>query len=361
MIIGLDNNNLSKFTVKFLYCEEKVKKIKKVKGGYWNNSKKIWLIPLNKDNIIQFFRIFYNDNIILDGSFDDLKNNLQQNIVKHFVLYYYLYKYNKELTIRGYSDNTVAIYIFHIKQFSDKCNKNLTYINEKDIKDYIYSLLEKEGLSDSYVNQSISSIKLLCNLILKKKDISVSFPRPKKMKNLPVVLSRNEVKKIISVLINFKHKTILTFVYSAGLRVSEVVRLKPEHIDINRKLIYVKKAKGKKDRYTLLSQKAIKMYNLYMKKYKPEKWLFPGRNKYNHLTERSVQNIFKNACKKAKIKKDVKVHTLRHSFATHLHENGVDIRYIQLLLGHKSTKTTEIYTHVSKFDIENINSPLDEF
>ncbi len=141
---------------------------------------------------------------------------------------------------------------------------------------------------------------------------------------------------------------------------SEVVRLKCEDIDSDRMLIRVREGKGKKDRYTLLSETCLKQLRKYYKKYLPGKWLFPGQKKSRHLTERSVQRIFKKASRKAKIKKDVSVHVLRHSFATHLLEAGTDLRYIQELLGHKSSKTTEIYTHVSKKDISNIVNPLDE-
>jgi integrase/recombinase XerD len=147
--------------------------------------------------------------------------------------------------------------------------------------------------------------------------------------------------------------------YSAGLRVGEVVRLKLEDIDEERKLIHIRQAKGRKDRYTVLSQVAWDFLNIYLKKYQPEVWLFTGAESGTHLTERSVQHIFENACEKAGIKKDVSVHSLRHSFATHLLEGGTDLRYIQELLGHASSKTTEIYTHVSKRDIGSIQSPLD--
>ncbi len=148
-------------------------------------------------------------------------------------------------------------------------------------------------------------------------------------------------------------------IYSAGLRVSEVVKLKPEDIDTGRKLIHVKDAKGRKDRYTMLSDVALETTRSYLKEYGQSKWLFPSHDKGKHITTRAVEKIFTNACKKANIKKNVTVHSLRHSFATHLLESGTDLRYIQELLGHKSSKTTEIYTHVSNKDIGRIKSPLD--
>jgi len=148
-------------------------------------------------------------------------------------------------------------------------------------------------------------------------------------------------------------------IYSAGLRVSEVVKLKPEDIDAERRLIRIKGAKGRKDRYTLLSEVALGTLSLYIKSYRPVKWLFPGQQEGRHVTTRTVQKIFDDGVKKAGIIKEVSVHSLRHSFATHLLERGVDLRYIQELLGHKSSKTTEVYTHVSNKDLSKIRSPLD--
>ena len=152
---------------------------------------------------------------------------------------------------------------------------------------------------------------------------------------------------------------ILMLAYSGGLRVGEVVRLKPEDIHTNRKLIHVRASKGRKDRYTLLSDVALETLREYWKREKPKKWLFPSWNKEKHITGRTVQKIFRNACKKAGIMKNVSVHSLRHSFATHLLESGIDLRYIQELLGHKSSKTSEIYTHVSTKNFSAIKNPLD--
>jgi len=158
---------------------------------------------------------------------------------------------------------------------------------------------------------------------------------------------------------NIKHKAILMLIYSAGLRVSEVVKLKPGDINAERKLIHIKGAKGRKDRYTILSDTAMDTIGLYINANNPEKWLFLGKKENTHLTIRSVEKIFEDAVKRTGITKEVSVHSLRHSFATHLLESGVDLRYIQELLGHKGSKTTEIYTHVSNKDIGKMRSPLD--
>ena len=223
---------------------------------------------------------------------------------------------------------------------------------------YLYLIpLKKELSIRKYSRRTIKSyMRINRNFLLfagKKPE------EPQKDKKLPVVLSKEEVKKILDASSNIKHKSILMLMYSGGLRVGEVIKLKPEDIDPNRKLIYIRVSKGRKDRYTLLSDVVLQTLREYWRKEKPKKWLFPSWNKERHITTRTVQKIFQNACRKAGIKKDVTVHSLRHSFATHLLESGIDLRYIQELLGHKSSKTTEIYTHVSRKNLSAIKNPLD--
>jgi len=185
-------------------------------------------------------------------------------------------------------------------------------------------------------------------------------PRPKKERKLPDIITQGEVIKILDTVANLKYRTILMLIYSAGLRVGEAVRLKVNDIDSQRNLIHIRGAKGKKDRYTVLSSVLLEKLREYYKIYKPREYLFEGGNDRVHLAERSVQNVFKRAVKNAGIKKQITVHTLRHSFATHLLESGTDLRYIQEILGHASSRTTEIYTDVSKQILGKIVSPLDQ-
>lgn len=233
-------------------------------------------------------------------------------------------------------------------------------IDESSVKEYLLSMIEEDKLTNSYVNQAISALKFLVQKVFKVAGLFNDIPRQKKIRRLPNVLSQEEVARIIEVINNKKHKAIMTLVYSAGLRVSEVVKLKVSDLDFERELLRIDQGKGRKDRYTLFARKAMVLVKEYIEDGKPDYWLFPGANKDRHLSARSVQKVFKRACSKAGIKKDVSVHTLRHSFATHLLENGTDIRYIQELLGHKSTQTTEIYTHVTRKDVRRIVSPLDQ-
>ena len=266
----------------------------------------------------------------------------------------------EEIKLKGYSFKTKKSYMSHIRRFSSFINKNLDDIVNDDVRQYSLFLLENRNVSHSYVNQAISSIRFLCNEVLRQNKIIELMSRPKKENKLPNVLSFEDVSKILVSLRNEKHKTILFLIYSAGLRVGEVIKLQSQDIDSKRMLIHVAQGKGKKDRYTLLSEIALEQLRKYYKLYRPEKWLFPGQDAKEYITERTVQRIFENACTAAKITKKATVHTLRHSFATHLLEGGIDLRYIQELLGHSSSKTTEIYTHVSQKSISNIKSPLDK-
>lgn len=359
VLISLNKEDITRIEIRLRKCNPKESnKIKEIKGGYWFSDRNVWIIPFAKNSLSQLFDEFKNDQIKISKSFFKLRSNIDFVLLRYLYIQLHLHKYRKELKLEGYSAKTIKAYVNHINRFAILSSKLIMYIEEDEIKNYLLQLIEQE-LSASYVNQAISSIKLFFEIILNKNDISIAIPRPKKVKRLPKVLSRKEVKRIINSIINLKHKALICTIYSSGLRVSEVVRLKKKDIDGDRKMIFIRKAKGKKDRYSILSEKALYILREYVKKYRPEKWLFPGAKENNHLSERSVQKVFKKACRKAKITKDASVHTLRHAFATHLHENGVDIRYIQKLLGHKSSKTTEIYTHISKFDIEHINSPLD--
>jgi site-specific recombinase XerD len=183
--------------------------------------------------------------------------------------------------------------------------------------------------------------------------------RPREEKTLPVVLSEQEIGDLLRITENIKHKTILMLCYSAGLRLSELIQVRISDIDSKRMQIRVEQGKGKKDRYTLLSSKLLELLRIYYKQYRPKTWLFEGAEGAQYST-RSIQSIMRESCKKAGIKKKVSVHTLRHSFATHLLENGTDLRYIQALLGHASSKTTEIYTHITTKGFDQIKSPLDK-
>jgi len=309
----------------------------------WNSERKYWGIPYS-DGLIAKLQNLFGENLVIDP-------------------YFYLLTLEKELSIRKYSRSTIKSYLKYNRDLLIFSGKEPEDITNDDVKKYLYRIVENKEVSTLTLNIiiniliTINTLKFYYGVILKKKFI-YEVKRPKKDKKFPVALSRDKVRKILQTPTNIKYIAI-NIIYSAGLRVGEVVKIKLEDIDAERKLIHVKKSKGRKDRYTLLSEHALQILKDYLKEYRPSKWLFEGSRKGNHISTRTVQAIFKQACEKAEIKKPVTVYSLRHSFATHLLESGVDLRYIQEILEHKSNKTTEIYTHVSKANIARIKSPLD--
>ena len=216
-------------------------------------------------------------------------------------------------------------------------------------------------LSKSYINTTYSALKFFYTVTLGREWEMKQIPRVKKDKKLPTVLSKGEVQKIFDATTNLKHKAILMTVYGGGLRVSEVANLKPGDIDSANMQIHIRLGKGNKDRYTILAKVNLMILREYWKLYRPGIWLFPSVNPVDHLSSRTMERVFQQSKEKAGIKKDVSIHTLRHSFATHMLESGVAINYIQLLLGHTSLTTTCIYIHLARKDVLNLKSPLDTF
>lgn len=258
-----------------------------------------------------------------------------------------------------YSERSIKAYASMFEELINYYhNFDLDKITEEMIVAFCRYLVMERKVSASYQNTAINAAKFYYEKVLSGQRKFYILDRPLKEKALPVVLSTQEVSSIIKCTENLKHKTILSLIYASGLRLGEVVRLKIKDIDKERMQIRIEASKGKKDRYTLLSAKTLDLLRTYYQVYKPKEYLFEGQmgGKY---AERSVQAIFGDAVKKAGITKKASVHTLRHSFATHLLEAGTDLRYIQALLGHESSKTTEIYTHVTTKGFDQIKSPLD--
>lgn len=270
-----------------------------------------------------------------------------------------LSKYKKWLQQKRLSENTVNTYT-EVTAFFLRYSilKKVAMYSVKLIEQFNYDFIYRANRSVSYQNQCINGIKKF--LIYKNVEINhLHIERPKKEKKLPAVLSVEEMKAIFNNLKNLKHRALLSLLYSGGLRIGEALNLKIHDIDSQRMLIHIKQAKGKKDRYTLLSHSFLKLIREYYLAYKPKVFLFEGQNEQKY-SNASAQAILKKSLMNTKISKKVTLHTLRHSFATHLLENGTDIRYIQELLGHSSPKTTMIYTHVTQTSLKNIKNPFDE-
>lgn len=258
-----------------------------------------------------------------------------------------------------YSERTIVSYKSCFEEFINYYHDyEIDQIDETMIVNFLRYLVTERRVSISYQNQSINAIKFYFEHVLRGQRKVYRIDRPQADKLLPVVLSEEEVAAILNATPNLKHKAILMTIYSAGLRVGEAVRLRINDIDSKRMQIRVVQSKGRKDRYTLLSKKTLVTLRSYYVPYRPQKWLFEGPDG-GPYSDSSIQAILRASVKRAGIKKRVTVHTLRHSFATHLLENGVDLRYIQSLLGHSSSTTTEIYTHVTTKGFDQIVSPLD--
>lgn len=228
------------------------------------------------------------------------------------------------------------------------------------IKDYLIHCRVVLNLSEATIHSRMNALKFYYEKVLNRENFFLAIPRPKKHLQLPKVISEEKIIQGLLAVKNVKHKTLLLLSYSGGLRVSEVVNLKIENIDSARMQIFITKAKGKKDRIVPLSPYLLKHLRVYYQTYKPKIWLFEAQNTIEHYSVRSAQLIFKSAFKVLHLPKSCSFHSLRHSYATHLLENGTDLRYIQELLGHKDIKTTLRYTHVSKNALENMESPLDK-
>lgn len=267
---------------------------------------------------------------------------------------------NEAMMLENYSKSTIQNYHSAISAFLNYVSKQAYLkVTNNEIKAYLLYCKKKKNYSTSSMKLVLASLKFLYQNILKKETPVALHIKLRKEKKLPVVLSVEEVSQLIKHTPNLKHRTMLLLIYSAGLRLNELLELKLSDIDSNRMQIFVRQGKGKKDRYIMLSSSSLKLLRMYYKAYKPKLYVIEGKNGGKYSSS-SVQSIFKNSLKKAGITKQATTHTLRHSFATHLLDDGTDIRFIQELLGHKNIATTEIYTHVSSASISKIKSPADK-
>lgn len=332
--------------VLFIYFEKNndlIQEIRNISGSMWSQQKRAWYI-LDTDYHRSLFNLAPLSSYQLS----------QESIVE-------IQKFMHWLKSKRYSESTIKTYSEALRSFLLFFNnKPISLITNDDVIFYNNEYILKNNLSSSYQNQIVNAIKLYFKTI-KETQIDIDkIHRPKRSRNLPHVLSKEEVKKILTVHSNLKHRIMLSLIYSCGLRCGELLALKPIHIDSKRNIILIQNAKGKKDRIVPLSPKILVMLRDYYTQYRPTTYLFEGKISGIAYDSRSLQQVLKKALEKLGITKPVTLHWLRHSYATHLLESGTDLRYIQELLGHNSSKTTEIYTHVSTKSIQQIKSPFDE-
>ena len=320
-----------------------IARIKEIDGARWSQSLVAWHLPDTAENRVRFNLLPHSHSL---PSIEGLEQ---------------IEKFKQFLRSKRYSESTIMTYSEALKSFLVFYrDKAIIDITNDDVIVYNNEYILKNNLSASYQNQIVNSIKLFFQTIRETKMMVDKIHRPKRAKLLPNVLSKEEVKLILNAHANIKHKMMLSLIYSCGLRCGELLVLTPVHIDSKRNIVLLKNAKGKKDRIAPLSPKILEMLREYYLVFKPTKYLFEGLTAGMPYDSRSLQQVFKQALTKAKITKPATLHWLRHSFATHLLESGTDLRYIQELLGHSSSKTTEIYTHVSTKSIQQIKSPFDD-
>ncbi len=330
--------------IKFDRVKTTIMPLRQITYVKYSATRKMWYI---KD---------HNKNRVRVGIKDLLFKNLIDLPEEHQVEFE---RFLQTLKLKAYSPNTLKTYcnelIPFLKTFTNYHPKEIT---EDLIRRYLVYCAEVQDLSEFTINSRMNAIKFYYEQVLHYHRMFFDIPRPKKPKTLPKVLSVEEVRKIINLTTNFKHQMILKCVYGMGLRVSEVINLKIEDIDSDVMLVHIKEAKGKKDRIVVLPESLLLHLREYFKQYRPQNYLF--ENKFgSKMSDRTVQAIFKKGLLLSGSRKNVGVHSLRHSYATHLLENGTDVTLIQQLLGHNSIKTTLTYTHVSRKTILNIRSPLD--
>lgn len=266
----------------------------------------------------------------------------------------------KELRIRRYSEETIKNYTFCLKKFFEFHNeKNPEEISHLEVKDYMLNLVEK-GYSRSTQNQHINAIKFYYEQVLGRKREFYHIKRPRKENKLPIVLSKEEVQNLINQISNKKQKTVVSLIYSSGLRVGEAINMKIEDVDSKRMVLNIRGSKGNKDRQVPLSKKVLEMLRGYYRQYRPREYLFNGFGDKQKYSPTSIRAVLNRASKKAEIKKKISPHTLRHSYATHLLESGIDLRYIQELLGHNDIDTTKVYLHISQKKLGSLKNPFDD-
>lgn len=264
-----------------------------------------------------------------------------------------------DLELKNFSPKTVTCYLTCMVNFVRHYGRSPMEMGEEEIRKYLHYLIHEKKASQSIINQAYSAMKFFYETTLGRVWNAIRIPRSKIRKKLPLVLSMQEVQSLLDSVENLKHRAILTTIYSGGLRLGEAIKLKPSDIDGERMTILVQQGKGNKDRYTVLGEKTLELLRLYYKAYRPGEWLFPSKDPAQPLSGSSVQKVFKKALHRAGIRKKASVHTLRHSFATHLLESGTDLYHIQRLLGHTTAKTTSLYLHITGKDLAKVKSPID--
>ncbi|MBC8416572.1 MAG: site-specific integrase [Candidatus Cloacimonetes bacterium] len=341
--------NERRIALLFDYNEDVITLVKQIKGRKWSASNKFWHIPYQANYLKELNEKFH-------GKLEFIENTSESKIEKKIKL---PAEYIETLKLKNYSEPTIKTYRLHFQQllryFKNTKPEEITF---DEIRQYILFLVEEKKYSTSSQNNAINAIKFYYNEVINRTIDDFFIPRPRKAKTIPKILNEQEVSKILKNINNLRDKCMIFLIYSAGLSPSEITYLKIKDIDSNKMKIFVSSAKGEKDRFVILSEKILNLLREYFKKYKPQEWLFENKPGMQY-SKRNIQKAFKTAVDKSGITKPATLSILKNSFAVHLLEKGVDVRYIQQMLGHKHSKTTMKYLRVSKRDLSAIQSPLD--
>ena len=351
---GLHRNN-AVFFLHFYFNDLIIEKLKSISAS-WSQTKKCWCLKNSEENLALILELF-KDITKVDVSKIPKKTGFKRDLTtaeKKILNNFYLFLKGKR-----YSQSTIQTYTIFVADFINFHTKTpLEELTNRDVELFIETVFIERNYSVSSQRQFISALKIFTVFYPQIKINNLSLERPKKSRTLPSVLSQEEVLRIIQYTQNIKHRAILTLLYSCGLRIGELINLKLADFHVERKQLIVKKGKGRKDRYVSLADSFLPLLSNYYHSYKPTIYFVEGQNGGKYSAE-SIRSFLRKSCKKAGIRKLVTPHTLRHSYATHLLENGVDLRYIQTLLGHSKPETTMIYTHVQRKDLMEIQNPLD--
>jgi len=371
------HRNEKRILIRFPYDREIGGLIKNMEGSAWSKTHGSWHVAFSEETMNKLKQMFRCKGIIVEKRNNDNTNALPEanktsltvrgrgeitKIVKQNLdpdKRENIMRYRKYLENRRYSERTIQHYCNMTEAFLAFCaGKSITEITNEDVEKFNSEIIIKYRYSTSHQRQLTGAIKLFFGLIDNRKLELDKLVRPRKSNYLPIVLSAEEIVRILESIANVKHRCIIGLIYSSGLRIGEALNLQVADIDSDRMLIRVNQGKGKKDRYVALSEKILILLRNYARVHKPKNYLFYGQFSEQYSSV-SIRAILRNACKKAGVKKRVTPHTLRHSYATHLLENGVDLRYVQELLGHSKPETTMIYTHVTRKKLISIQSPFD--
>lgn len=371
IIVSLNEQTIglnSYYFVGFEFNREVYSRFRKLDCTHWDKHENCWVVDRSKihlDELVSYFDDLATIEVIYKPleSVENRKERLKPiDFLGVFPIEFepVIQSFERVLRSDRYSSNTIKTYVDSLRTFIRFVRpSDLREVTEEDVIRFNNDYILANQFSSSFQNQVINAIRLFYGRIHQRKIDLELIQRPRREKVLPNVLSKEEVKQLLNSTINLKHRLMLSVIYACGLRRTELLSLKPSDILSDRGLIHIRQSKGKKDRVVPLSPKLLEQLRDYYRLYRPKIWLFEGEVPGHQYGARSIQLVLKRSLERSGIKKPVTLHWLRHSYATHLLESGTDLRYIQELLGHNSSKTTEIYTHVSNRSIKEIQSPFD--